>query len=68
MASLGSRKHPAEARVRTAEKAEAIIQLCNQHGWVVFVGIEPKEIENVSDVMKLMRKAKAPIPEFLQPE
>jgi len=67
MASLGSKDQPAVVRVKTKEKAEAILQLCNQHGWLVIVGIEPQKTENMSDVRKLMRRANAAIPEYLQP-
>ena len=68
MPSLGSKNRPAVIRVRTMEKAELIIELCNEHGWQVIAGIEPQQVENVSDVRKLMRKKRMPLPEFLLPE
>ena len=54
MAKLGSMKRPAVVHVKTAKRAEEIIELCNKHGWEVIVGIEPDKSEDVSDVEKLL--------------
>ena len=57
MAKLGSKKHPAIARVRSMEKAQEILKLCNEHGWQAIVRIEPDKPEDVSDVKKLLKSA-----------
>jgi SWIM/SEC-C metal-binding protein len=54
LAKLGTRKRPAVVRVRTVEKAEAIVGLCSQHDWQVIVGIEEDEPEDTSDVNQLL--------------
>ena len=41
-------------RVRTVEKAGAIVTLCNEHGWQVIVGVEEDEPEDTSDVESLL--------------
>nr|HID12387.1 hypothetical protein [Anaerolineae bacterium] len=55
MAKLGSSKRPAIARVKTMERAQEILMLCNEHGWQVIVGIEPDKPEDVSDVERLLK-------------
>jgi hypothetical protein len=55
MPKLGSKKHPAIARVRNMEKAQEILTLCNEHGWQVIVGIEPDKSEDISDVKQLLK-------------
>lgn len=54
MAKLGTHKRPAVVRVRSEDKAEAILALCNRHGWQVIVGIEEDEPEDTSDVERLL--------------
>ena len=54
MAKLGSHKRPAVVRVRSVKKAEAIVALCNEHGWQVIVGVEEDEPEDISDVEWLL--------------
>jgi len=44
------------ARVRSVEKAEAILALCNQHGWQVIAGIEEDKPEDISDVEWLLNR------------
>ena len=56
VANLGTHKRPAVVRVRSTELGEEIVDLCNDHGWQVIVGIEPGEPEDLSDVEKLMRR------------
>ena len=55
MAKLGSKKHPAIARVRSMKKVQEILAMCNEHGWQVIVGLEPDKPENTSDVKKLLK-------------
>ena len=60
MAKVGTHKRPAVVRVRSVEKAEAIVALCNEHGWQVIVGIEEDEPEDTSDVEWLLNRRSAP--------
>src|SRR5258708_12681993 len=54
LAKIGTHKRPAVVRVRTFEKGEDIVALCNEHGWQVIVGIEEDEPEDISDVEWLL--------------
>ena len=56
MAKLGTHKRPAVVRVHSEELGKEIVDLCNDRGWQVIVGIEPDEPEDLSDVEKLMRE------------
>jgi SWIM/SEC-C metal-binding protein len=58
MAKLGTHKKPAVVRVGTESRAQEIIQICDQNGWQVIVGIEPDEPENISDVKWLLNRRK----------
>ena len=60
MSKLGTHKHPAVVRVRSTEKAEEIVAFAQERGWQVIVGVEPDEIEDVSDLHKLMRAEPKP--------
>jgi len=57
MAKLGTSKHPAIVRVRTEERGEEVVAICNQHGWEVIAGIEPDKPEDISDVERLLRSS-----------
>mgnify|MGYP001566702578 CR=1 FL=1 len=54
MAKLGSAKRPAVVHVRTMDRAEEILSVCDSHGWKVIVGIEPDKPEDVRDVEALL--------------
>ncbi len=54
MAKLGSEQRPAIARVQTLERADEIVDLCDQNGWQVIVGVEPDKTEDISDVERLL--------------
>ena len=41
-------------RVRSTEEAEEIVNLAQEHGWQVIVGVEPDEFEDLSDLRTLM--------------
>jgi SWIM/SEC-C metal-binding protein len=60
MAKLGTDKRPAVVRVQSAEEAQEIIDLAQERGWKVIVGVEPDEEEDVSDLHKLMRSDEKP--------
>jgi hypothetical protein len=55
MPKLGSKKNPAIARVHSKKKAQEILMLCNKHGWLAIVGVEPDKPEDISDVKKLLK-------------
>lgn len=54
MNKLGTEKKPAIARVRTPERAEEILEICEERGWKVIVGVEPDKREDISDINKLL--------------
>ena len=60
MAKLGSDKRPAVVRVRSTEEAEEIVGFAEERGWKVIVGVEPDQIEDLSDLHKLMRAEAKP--------
>ena len=60
MAKLGSHKRPAVVRVRSKKGAEGIVSFAQQRGWKVIVGVEPDQIEDLSDLHKLMRTEAEP--------
>ena len=41
-------------RVPSTEKAEEIVGLAQERGWRVTVGVEPDQIDDLSDLRKLM--------------
>jgi SWIM/SEC-C metal-binding protein len=53
MASLGSKARPAVVKVQTEERAQEILELCDESGWQVIVGMEPDQPEDITDVLKL---------------
>ena len=55
MPKLGSAKNPAIVRVKSIEKAQEILALCNERGWKAIVGVEPDKREDISDVKKLLK-------------
>lgn len=58
MKKLGSKEKPAIVKVQTRERAEQILALCDSKGWLVIVGIEPYEDEDISDVERLLNPPK----------
>lgn len=60
VAKFGSDKRPAVIRVQSMEKAEQIVDLAQQRGWKVIVGVEPDQFEDLSDLRKLMRAEAKP--------
>ena len=55
VAKLGTHKRPAVVRVRSTEAAGEIVGLAQERGWKVIVGVEPDQLEDLSDLRKLMR-------------
>ena len=56
MAKIGTEKHPAIVRVATEERGRQILDLCNQHGIQVIIGIEPDKREDITDVERILRQ------------
>ena len=50
MASLGTRKKPAIVRVQSEDRAQRVLEFCNDNGIVVVVGLEPDKPEDLSDI------------------
>jgi SWIM/SEC-C metal-binding protein len=50
MASIGTRKKPAIVRVQTEERAQRVLEFCEDHDIVVIVGLEPDKPEDISDI------------------
>jgi SWIM/SEC-C metal-binding protein len=72
VAKLGTDKRPAVVRVRSTEEAEEIVGLAEERGWKVIVGVEPDQLEDLSDLHKLMRaevkpEAKPRLPPKINP-
>jgi hypothetical protein len=47
-------------RVRSTEEAQEIVDFAQERGWKVIVGVEPHQIEDRSDLLKLMRAEMKP--------
>jgi SWIM/SEC-C metal-binding protein len=54
MAQLRKRKKPVVVRVQTEERVEEILEICDEHGREVIIGIEPDEPEDISDLTRLL--------------
>lgn len=54
MAKLGSKQHPAVLRVQSEERAMELLSLCEDHGWIAIVGVEPDESEDITDLERLI--------------
>jgi uncharacterized protein YecA (UPF0149 family) len=46
--------------VQSTAAAEEIVDLAQERGWKVVVGVEPDQIEDLSDLRKLMRNEVQP--------
>ena len=54
MASIGTRKQPAIVRVQTEEKAQRVLEFCQENDVVVVVGLEPDKAEDLSDIERAL--------------
>ena len=54
MAKLGTEKKPITVRVQTEERAKEIASLCEEHGWIFIIGLEPDKPEDISDIDRLL--------------
>ncbi len=50
MTSIGTRKKPAIVRVQTEERAQQVLEFCQENGIAVLVGVEPHKAEDITDV------------------
>jgi len=50
MASIGARKKPAIVRVQTEERAQRLLEFCQENDIAVMVGVEPDKAEDISDI------------------
>ena len=59
LAKIGTEQNPAIVRVRTAERAQEVFALCQDHGIQVIVGVEPDKREDISisDVEQILQRA-----------
>ena len=58
MAKLGSKKKPVRGHVQTLERAQAILEMCDDKGWTAVIGIEPDKPEDISEVQRLLNPPK----------
>jgi len=58
MARLGTKKRPARGHVQTLERAQAILAMCDDRGWIAVIGIEPEKPEDISEVQRLLNPPK----------
>jgi hypothetical protein len=42
-------------RVRSTEEAEEVVGFAQERGWKVIVGVEPDQVEDLSDLHQLMQ-------------
>jgi len=54
MAKLGSTQRPAVLRVQSQERAAELAEICDQHGWIYVIGVEPHKTEDISDLDRLL--------------
>jgi hypothetical protein len=54
VAKLGTKDHPAAVRVKSQERAAALLRLCDERNLTLIAGIEPDKPEDVTDVERLL--------------
>ena len=66
MASLGTRKKPAIVRVQSEDRAQRVLEFCNDNDIVVVVGLEPDKSEDLSDIERAIaaREPARPAPKI----
>ena len=50
MASIGTHKNPAMARVQTEQRAMEILAFCEDHGIQAVIELAPSEPEDITDI------------------
>jgi len=54
VAKLGTSKRPLVVQVRTSERAQEVLAVCDQYDWKAIVGIEPNKPEDLTDFERLL--------------
>jgi SWIM/SEC-C metal-binding protein len=54
VASIGTRKKPAIVRVQTEERAQRVLEFCQENDIAVMVGLEPDKAEDLSDIERVL--------------
>src|ERR1700730_14893795 len=54
MTKLGSEKRPVIVRVKTQERAHAVMAACTMRGWQCIAAVEPDKPEDISDFEQLL--------------
>jgi SWIM/SEC-C metal-binding protein len=54
VARIGTQRHPAIVRVKTAARAQQLIAFCQDEGIQVIVGVEPDQAEDISDIERTL--------------
>jgi len=53
-AKLGSEKNPALLRVDSAERETEVRAVCDEHGWLCSITIDPEQAEDISELERLL--------------
>ena len=61
MASIGTRRNPARARVKTQERAVELLDFCQGHGIQAIIELAPGQPEDISEI-ELALTARQPTP------
>jgi SWIM/SEC-C metal-binding protein len=64
MATLGSKKKPIILRVQNLNRANEVAAICDEHGWIYILGIEPDKSEDISDLERLLNPPKPQVKNF----
>jgi len=60
MASIGTHKNPAIARVRTEQRAMEVLAFCQDHGIQALIELQPREPEDITHI-ELALVARQPV-------
>ena len=64
MVTLGSKKKPIILRVQNLNRANEVAAICDEHGWIYILGIEPDKSEDISDLERLLNPPKPQVKNF----
>ena len=64
MATLGSKKKPIILRVQNLNRANEVAAICDDHGWIYILGVEPDKSEDISDLERLLNPPKPQVKNF----
>jgi SWIM/SEC-C metal-binding protein len=64
MPPLGSKKKPITLRVQNLNRANEVAAICDEHGWIYILGIEPDKSEDISDLERLLNPPKPQVKNF----